>query len=39
MLAPRLAGVADDWWVISGATVVLHGMTNTDITDIDLLCW
>ena len=37
MLAPALAGMADDWWVISGAAVALHGVADLDVADVDLL--
>jgi hypothetical protein len=37
MLAPELAGLADHWWIISGAAVALHGTTDIDPGDVDLL--
>ena len=37
MLAPKLAGMADDWWIISGAAVALHGVADIEVADIDLL--
>lgn len=37
MLAPKLAGMADDWWIISGAAVALHGVGDIDLADVDLL--
>jgi hypothetical protein len=37
MLAPELAGMADDWWIISGAAVAMHGVANVEVADVDLL--
>ena len=37
MLAPKLAGMADDWWIISGAAVALHGVSDIEVADVDLL--
>ncbi len=29
--------MVDDWWVISGAAVALHGISEVEVADVDLL--
>lgn len=31
------AGLSDDWWIISGAAAMLHGVDEVEAADVDLL--